>query len=484
LDGDTSNATGKNHLGTAEGVKYASLPEKISRAVSKFSDLSDAEKASLKTDVLSALNLKGEAPITKLLPILRQGEGKVYRKAIQKVLSSAKPEAGDQTGVHLPLDSVFIPKERRLEIFIPENLETHADSVILQELMRFYSEVQGVKLSRTPGEMTTPEEKGNFFLMGYVTELLSNQKIERITYNKDSSYQNGRMCARVKLILGSINPSMTPTKYIRIPARYLGGTEQFKESEFIRSLRTYIAAKDVDLVAKLLNNLAGLILTTRSDEVKAKLGNSLLMPHSEFLHVFKRKTTRSDNSKKGKPKVTLVTIDPTKPSQLATVAPWERDAVAEMFEYPWLQEKRLIEEYDNTPGFNRNYKELSNRVVKIFEEQWKSKQKVLRLTKHRLGGYPIKDDPLFKKLNWMRETLTKWASLDEVPDAARPDFNPWTTYGAEKVSDHEGYVSSLHVLFERGELERTLPQMEKLFSAWEERRGVLADPVGSENADT
>jgi len=201
--------------------------------------------------------------------------------------------------------------------------------------------------------------------------------------------------------------------------------------------------------------------------VKAKLGDTLLVPHSEFLHSLKKRVSRTVSQKRGKSMTVIESIDPTKPSQLATVAPWEKEFVSEVWEDPWKQEAELIEEYDTTPPFNRNYEDLVNRVNKIFNEQWKAKQRVLKLTKHRLDGYPNKrEDPQHMKLNWIREYLTKIGTMSQVPRCAETDLDPITTFGAEKFTDSEGYTTSFENAYRSSKLIATYPQAEKLFSDW------------------
>jgi hypothetical protein len=443
--------------------------EKISRRIENFIDLSETEKDSVKSTVKTVAAMPGGDRLIKTLDSIRKNEGKVFSSLVHRYISVTQSSKGSQEGVNLPLDTVLYQKGEQIEIYFPEDLDSYSDSGIILDLLRYTTDMPGVIFTRCKGKVTSPEEKGNFFFMGYISELLSTQRVERISYSRDSTYQTGRACARTKLLLGVMDPLKVPTKFLKIPDRFLGGTQEFRESELTRSLRIFFPAADVDRIERLLHNLTSHTLRVRRQVTLAKMGENLFQPVSEFLHAFKRKTRRNVQAKRGK-KISsvLISIDPTKPSQLATIAPWERNAVSEVFEDSWKSEKDLISQFEELKGFDRNYKDFGDRITKIFDTQWNVKQKVLRQTKHRLSGYPgDKEAKQFLKLNWIRDLLSTWASIESVPRELYRDMDPSSIFSGHRVLTKDKFEISLLALKENEEVAQLYPEVSRLLSTWD-----------------
>jgi hypothetical protein len=473
--GENSNALGTNPV--SEETRYNPLPvESLSRQVMGYTDLSDSEKESLKSYIKSLNGLVDPKEILRLSSLVRKDEGRVYRRVLQRYQTVAQPLTAATKGVFTPLDSV-IDSNGKLYIYLPENLDSFADSGLIQDLFRFASAYPGVELPRVSGELNLPqEERANYFFMGYLTELLSTQRVERISYNRDSTYQIGRHCARTKILLMAIDQKKIPTKYLKIPSRYLGGTEQFKEPEVTRVLRTLIASSILERIEALLHNLASYAVRHNLAKVRNKLGENLFCSSSEFVHSLKRRVTKlvtSGTRRRGISKVE--TVDPTKPSQLATVAPWERNSISEIFEDPWEKEKNLIKEFEEIPGLDRDYPEYARKLGHILDQQWGAKQQILRLTRHRLEAYPEKRDaPLWQKLNWIRGYLIELGTLERLPGDILPDFNPYSLIGSEKVSEPDGFINTVSGLHKANRLSAIYPSAEELLQRWDTYRTEIS----------
>jgi hypothetical protein len=448
-----------------------------SHVENRFHDISPSEQEELKSAVefLAGKNY----PLGDLwtpLSQYRPTEGKAYLSFVKRVRSLIVADKQDIQGVHVPLDVFVNPSGKKIEIFIPENLDSYADSGIIHDLFRYFTSVEGVKLTRTAGQMASSDKEGDFFIMGYITEILSDQKIEKISFAKGAAYQLGRMCARTKTLLSVINQHKVPTKFLKIPERYLGGTQQFREPEITRALQTYFKSDQAIHLRHFLESLLEHSIRVNRGKAEGKIGKGVFLPASETLHVFKRKTRRVVQTSKRGGKTTVVeVIDPTKPSQLATIAPWEREAISEIYEYPWETLKKLADEFEETLPMDRDYERFGKKISEMFTLQWQSKQYLLRATKHRLEGYTgDRSDPLFKKLNFVREYLSQYATLEMLPASVRQDFSPYQILPSRISKGKELEATPPDVLYKDKRMATLFPHADRLLSAWEK---LLPPPV-------
>jgi hypothetical protein len=427
--------------------------------------LSEAEKASIR----ESYKLFNDEIVEELILIadqLRPGEGRLFLRTVHRYKSIVQPVSSAAEGVRVPLDAVH-DSGTQISIWIPEDLESHADSALLTDVLRYAAHVKGVKLHRTRGNLPD-SELGNWFVMGYITELLSNQVIKQIKHSKESPYSLGRACARVKLLMASVSQSKIPSTYLQVPDRFLGGISQFKEPEISRALKTYFTASDAETIEKLLQVLSSHLIKMDKEGVRGKLDVNLFMPPETVINKAKRHVTVTERTAKGRSKTVSQTVTPTKPSQLATVAPWERSSVAELYEQAWEEERSLVEEFKKVPHLERDYIGFRKKLSGVFERQWGGKQTILRSTAHRLGGYPgDQTDPLFRKLNWVRDILKQYGSLETIPDAMVSDFNPSMLLPRNHVVTSEGKAVHYLPYLSSEEGKDRFPATCQLIDAWE-----------------
>jgi len=388
---------------------------------------------------------------------------------LKRLRAVTKPVEHKAEGVLDILDSVYDSKKRKLQIYVPDHLEAHADCGLIQELVRLTASFNGISLERINKAHDIPhDEKANFFFMGYITELLSDQKIERVTYNKDSSYQIGRNCARTKIIQMVIDQKKIPITYLNIPKRYVGGTSDFKEPEDIRQLRTFSSGDLIEKLKDLLTALTRFVVDNDREKVSAKIGEGLFMQVNEHIHLHKRTVVRHIKTKSKSVKDVAQSIDPTKPSQLATVASWEKESIREVFDEPWQKEESFIKKFELIKPIDRNYVELGREISQIFDEQWKNKQKVLRLTRRRLELVATKaEEPKWKQLNAMREYLTSIGNIGRIKDYEVPYFIPHELFSEEKITTVDGFISPIVSLYKDKTLRKYYPSTQGLLEAWD-----------------
>jgi hypothetical protein len=387
----------------------------LNRQIVRFCSLSADDKSAL-IESARLLSEKGFPiqTISKLLSSLKSEEGVIAKKVISRFQNSITPTQLKLTGVFHPLMSGYPSGKGQLTIYLPEHLESYADHGFILELLRYKSTVDSVNIERVSGEIKIQnEERLSQLFMGYVSELLSDQKIARIQFSRSSYYQLGRMLARAKLVQLVLADCSIPSKFVQVPTRFLGGTKEFQDPETIRTLRSIISG-DVELIDDLLKNLAGHVYKVQPDKVRSKIDASLFTPYPEFVHMHERRAhVKSKKGKGGKNITTFNTIKATKPSSLTTIALWEKDACEELWDRPWQAQHDLETEYNNTPPLERNYVELSKKLSKIINEQWTNKQILLRKTNHRLVYTGLNDQvPLYERLNTMRARLSEIKSIE------------------------------------------------------------------------
>jgi hypothetical protein len=406
--------------------------------------------------------------VTNLLATLREEEGPMAYKMLERYATSITPVQMKSKGVYTPLDSFVETQMNRLTIYLPEHLEQYADHGLIQELLRYKTSIDNVEIKRCSGELKIPNETHLcVFIMGYVSELLSDQKMAKVSYSKASYYQQGRMVARAKIIQMVSNDLNIPMKYFQVPHRYLGGTNDFREPEQFRVLRSLIA-DEIDLVDELLKNLVSHTYhICGRDKMKAKVDESLLMPFAEFVHMHERRARNETKGKKGKINVSFETIKPTKPSVLATVAPWEQSAVSELYDKAWDDLHSLEKTFRRTPALDRNYNDFSQKLAIIIDSQWSDKQKVLHRTRQRLAMVPSNDkDPLWMKLNAVRVILSGYKILEAVEAADLPILSPFMLIPSGNYKDSDGYEISWSEAFKQGKLQGVYPNMSRLIETY------------------
>jgi hypothetical protein len=414
--------------------------------IQRFSSISLVERDSIVSSV-KFLREKGFdlKKLSKSVASLRTSEGRIAKKVIERFANAITPVDLRDQAVFEPLDSSFNAQKGILEIYLPDELDAYADHGLVLELLRFDASCDRVKITRTNRDLTIPsEDRLTSLIMGYISELLSNQKIAKISYSRSSYYQQGRMLARAKLIQFAASDLKIPIKFIKIPKRYLGGTHEFQEPESIRVLKQLIAG-DIDKIDRLLKNLAAYTYSSDRVAVKSKLDESLFYPFPEFVHLHERHVrVRNKKAKGGKLTSTLQTIKPTKPSTIVTVAPWERDAVAELYDYPWNDMQNLQTEYNDIRAADRDYNQYSQQVTKIINMQWDHKQRVLRKTNHRtiLSGLG-NETPLWQRLNRVRTVLNEYKTME----ACRPEdllrvINAYDILPAGQCVQDDGFRST------------------------------------------
>jgi hypothetical protein len=436
-----------------------------------FQSLSDLEKQDMVTYATSLAERGFQLEkIVKSLTNLRSGEGAIAKKMLERFITSITPIELKREGVYHPLMSGYPSGKDFLEIFIPDDLAPYADHGIILELFRYMSSVPAVKFTRVTGELKIQnEERLTQLIMGYISELLSDQKIAKISFTRSSYYQLGRMLARAKLLEFVTADLKIPMKYVQVPSRFLGGTTSFQEPESIRTLKSLISG-DIDLINDLLKNLAAHVYKTQGCQVRQKIDDSLFTAFPEFVHMFERRARVESKKGRGrKIQSSFTTIKATKPSTLTTVAPWEREAAQELYDTPWAELANLEREFNQTSAIDRNYNDLAKRLATIISEQWIAKQTLLRKTNHRLVLSGLDDQtPLWQRLNKVRGILAEQKSLETCDrETLRRVIVAYDILPAGLVTLEDGFRNSWITAFKDGKLTAKYPATSRLIERYQ-----------------
>jgi hypothetical protein len=454
--------------GTYDHHELVLLKEQIMR----FTQLSPDQKDQMITLITSLAERNFHlASVKNLFSTLKSEEGVIALRMLERFKTSITPVELKREGVHRPLMSGYTPGKEDLEIFLPENLERYADYGIILELLRYKGLVPRVRITRCTGEVKIQnEERLSQLIMGYISELLSNQQIVKISYTKSSYYQLGRMLARAKLMQFVCADSSIPMKYVQVPPRFLGGTTEFQEPESIRTLKSLISG-DVELIDDLLKNLASHIYKVWKDQVRQKISACLFTAFPEFVHMFERRArVQSKKGRGGKIKSSFTTIKATKPSTLSTIAPWERDAVQELYDSPWPALQQLEKEYESTHPLDLNYVSFAKKISDIISEQWTNKQIVLRKTNHRLVVSGLDDStPLWQRLNKVRTILAEFKSIETCDRSTlRRIVVAYDILPTGLITVSDGFRKSWVAAFKDGDLSSQYPATTRLILAYQE----------------
>jgi hypothetical protein len=198
-----------------------------------------------------------------------------------------------------------------------------------------------------------------------------------------------------------------------------------------------------------------------------------MKPVSELVHSVKR-SVKIETGKGKKKKTSTKAIDPTKPSQLATVAPWEKESFRELLESPWDRYASVIASFEKEAVYARNYDAFLDNIKEIGEDMWRAKQIALRATQNRLNRIKNVGQPNWQRLNTVRAELalvdlTNESDWDKISDLSPYVSLPSHGYGEEKSS-----ISSIFARHKAGDL-REYPKTEALLQLWDSIENSLCE---------
>jgi hypothetical protein len=273
----------------------------------------------------------------------------------------------------------FAFNKTEMTLGIPSDLERYADDSVLDDIIVTATHL-GMNITSMPSTYVAPVSNVNqTFFHGYFAELRSDQKISEIKYSKQSPYANGRAAARYE-VLKALTTSSNQIYIVGVP-------KVFQTTAKTNGLLKQIVSSTYDANTKdeVFDVMVGLARMSASRKKGSFAANNFFEDFSRFAARFKRTKTDKIKGKKGKTVSQSFSISPTKPSQLRTICPFERQAVRELFEQPWTEMKELEQKYTSAPDpFELDRLAIKKRMIELVDEQWKAKQTVLRLTKARL----------------------------------------------------------------------------------------------------
>jgi hypothetical protein len=218
------------------------------------------------------------------------------------------------------------------------------------------------------------------FAQGFFSELNSTDKVNSIKLVKDRPYQNGKAAARYE-ILKSLFPSASQTYLTNIDPGLVGQSKK-NLPRLVAEVNSSFQESDRSHVLSLFKELVKYVCTLPSTKARFSLENFVLK-FDDLVAKHKRSKTTKIRNKKGKTIEVTKSYSATKPEQLSTVMPFEKNAIKELFGGPWEAMKQLRARFESEDKTVMNFQQYEKEIQAIENEMWKSKQKVLRLTKVR-----------------------------------------------------------------------------------------------------
>jgi hypothetical protein len=340
------------------------------------------------------------------------------------------------TGVSINIDDTL------KELYIPFDVESHAEDAILMESIIYFDKL-GWTIKSIPGTFVgSSKDSWKTFLSGYFAELYSTQKVSNILLQKDKPFQNGRACARYE-ILKALVPAETQSYIRNIDIDIIGKSK--KEPGRLKStISSNIIEKERDNVLHILKVAAKAATTSNKDFEFSKF----LVSYEDLIAKHKRskKSIKQSKTKKGNKPISVVeNISATKPSSLSTIAPFEKQSIIELYETPWSSLEKLREVFNNTPRNLIKYQEYESKIQLLINEQWLAKNKVLSLTRHREIKVFKEDKKSLDITKTIAETQKNLQHIDNEEDykiflKSSNGIIPWLPImggtGIKQVSDH------------------------------------------------
>jgi hypothetical protein len=161
------------------------------------------------------------------------------------------------TGVSINIDDTL------KELYIPFDVESHAEDAILMESIIYFDKL-GWTIKSIPGTFVgSSKDSWKTFLSGYFAELYSTQKVSNILLQKDKPFQNGRACARYE-ILKALVPAETQSYIRNIDIDIIGKSK--KEPGRLKStISSNIIEKERDNVLHILKVAAKAATASNKD---------------------------------------------------------------------------------------------------------------------------------------------------------------------------------------------------------------------------
>jgi len=287
------------------------------------------------------------------------------------------------------------------------------------------------------------DESGSFW-QGFFKELITPEKVVSISYKKDAPFANGRATARFMLLRAATPAQAIP--FLRPISVDIAGDNK-TPSLFRRMVETKFTKKeDRDQFSEFLKDFIAFTAKRGDGYGRKKFSKTSFFVSFGDLHRRVRRVVKK-TVRKGKKNVDVLTPKiPQKPSQLATVTPFEKPIVQELYEGPWqeVKELELRFEAELTP-FEINFGHYLSELRRLENECWNARVRVAKQTK--LRTVPMdKGDSIGSAIKKTVDRLAHITSIEEVVYNSRKyELNAIIILPSGSYTDSEGMI---HPTFE------------------------------------
>jgi len=309
---------------------------------------------------------------------------------------------------------------------------------------------KGYRLDIIPVDYKPLPNTHTDFWNGFFYELRSRDAIAAIKFSKTSSFSNGRCCARYEILKTCTSPE-SQAFITNVSKEIVGHYDEKKQA--LPLLEVVIAATFIEAHREdAMRVFKTLVQFEDEHELRKRFTNAkaFFVSYGDLSRRAKRVVKIEKKGKKKKAETILKTVTPTKPSQLATVAPAERSIVSELYETPWDNFAQMEEAFKKRNPFEIKFPELLKKLREVNNLMWSQKQKVLRATRHRIDLVPSNknETELTKKLTGVRvylSGLTDYSSLIVWYNTVEKGCSIIDNFGKIKVKE-ETFFSLISLL--------------------------------------
>lgn len=287
-------------------------------------------------------------------------------------------------------------------VYLPTHLESFTNHSIVTSTIKFCAFFpENICFRNYVGDTNISSTNDvNLFVEGWLEELFVSTKITSILFEAGKPRANGAACAQAMILRScTLSTKISPHYFPKIHIRFWGGDKHFPLPEEHASLKlTGIDDKQVERTLEFLRYATIIYLKKYKEVAKARIDGSLFMQLSSLVNACKKRVQREVKKTTGKgkrkaPEYESVKLEATKPSQLASIAPWEIKAVQEVLEAPWKASTRYqaeIKDFWKDP-LTIDFLAIKKNLQTLEQDKWKAKTLVASRTSFRMEAIARSD---------------------------------------------------------------------------------------------
>jgi hypothetical protein len=370
---------------------------------------------------------------------------------------------------------------KEISIYLPGINDDLADDSLLRAIL-----ISLVPLKVIPQYI--PKEVSNWrpvqsdqvlsYLLGALHELHSSVKVAH-NIKPSSEYSKGKQAMRIECLVVLCEQLKVSKSFLKLDPGQIGMTKVSHNSTTLKRelMQMFPQEGKYTNVYNFFRSLIRAIMKRDYTEENAheKFGMECFVSIGDLIGRCKRTFKSRTTGKKGRAgQTTYVKREATKPHTLKGVAPWESEAVKEVYEAPWAAMKTISEKKITNP-WKFNWNEIEEECRELVNKQWESKQKLLKALNSRLDYFAQEADVTRKmKVDSMSKFFENRRSILEIQSTQALNVLHPKNIFVVKYIDGEGFTyTNLWTVWLDHKLAVAYPHTSTLFDEWNSRYQVL-----------